>query len=185
MNLVFTEEMIREELRRLDKKTGLHGATLKITFGNTRSRLGYFSYRDKNSLEFYFSNLYFADRNFPTECKLDIIRHEYAHYMDYIRNGSSSHGQQWKICCNIVGALPIRCYRDSRSQYFREKHEKESSALEKCEAIAVGTEIIHSSFGKGIVEEIFGTGLGKSATVLFSNGLKKKLSIKWLTENCV
>ena len=88
MEAVFTEEMIREELRRLDKITGSHGADLPIKFGNSKSRLGYFSYGNEY-FGFYFSNYYLMDTNFPVEGKMDLIRHEYAHYLDYTRRNRS------------------------------------------------------------------------------------------------
>ena len=112
MEQIFDEEMIRAELRRLDMKTGLHAADLPIKFGKARCTLGRFSYPSEDRMEFYFSNYYFQDPMHPIEEKLDTIRHEYAHYMDYMINGSSSHGPSWKNCCRIVGAIPTKAILD-------------------------------------------------------------------------
>ena len=41
-NKVWDEERIREEFKRLDSMTGLHGADLPITFGKAKHTLGCF-----------------------------------------------------------------------------------------------------------------------------------------------
>ena len=41
-NKVWDEERIREEFKRLDNMTGLHGADLPITFGKAKHTLGCF-----------------------------------------------------------------------------------------------------------------------------------------------
>ena len=41
-NKTWNEDTIREEIRRLDKITGLQGSVLPITFGNAKYTLGSF-----------------------------------------------------------------------------------------------------------------------------------------------
>ena len=41
-NKVWDEERIREEFKKLDSMTGLHGADLPITFGKAKHTLGCF-----------------------------------------------------------------------------------------------------------------------------------------------
>lgn len=184
MELIFDEEMIREELRRLDRKTGLHGADLRIKFGKTRAKLGHFSYRDPDQLEFYFSNYYFLNPTHPVEEKLDTIRHEYAHYMDYMLNGSSSHGASWKRCCAVVGAFPARCFNQQRSNAFLQKHEKERQMNEKYDGYAPEDKIIHPAFGEGTIVEVIGEGVARIARVCFNGTDSKNLAISWIDANC-
>lgn len=184
MEAIFNEEMIREELRRIDQKTGLNAASLPISFGNAKCYLGYFSYPNDKSLKFYFSNHYFTDPMFPVEEKLDVIRHEYAHYMDYMLNGSSSHGPRWKKYCKIVGAYPMRCYSKDRSDYFLKKHKEEEETNLKCDSYTVGRTVKHPSFGQGSITEILGEGISRIAVIKFNNGNCKKLLLSWVTQNC-
>lgn len=77
MNKKWTEADIREEMAKLDLKTGLNGAELPISFNNSKCTLGL--YYSTNGGSFKFSNYYFQDPNWPIEAALDVIRHEYAH----------------------------------------------------------------------------------------------------------
>lgn len=184
MEAIFNEAMIKEELKRLDRKTGLDAASLPIKFGKAKSYLGYFFYPNENSLEFYFSNHYFLDPMFPVEEKIDTIRHEYAHYMDYMLNGSSSHGPQWKKCAKMVGACPTRRFSQDRADYFLKKHREERESNIKCDDYVVGDIVNHPDFGHGIIEEILGEGISRIVVIHFNNGTCKKLSLKWVTEKC-
>lgn len=184
MEPIFNEEMIRNELKRLDMKTGLNAANLPIKFGNAKCTLGRFSYSSNDKLEFYFSTFYFHDPNHPVEEKLDTIRHEYAHYMDYMLHGSSSHGPLWKRCCEIVGAFPSRCFSKERAQGFLKRHEKERILNEKYNTYSVNQTIIHPVFGKGKIIDIVGDKLSRIAIVSFENAVLKKIAISWIDLNC-
>lgn len=184
MEAIFDEKMIRAELRRLDAITGLHAADLPIKFGRAKGTLGRFSYPSDGKLEFYFSNYYFQNPNHPVEEKIDTIRHEYAHYMDYMLNGSSSHGSSWKQCCRIVGAFPTRCFSKERSDSFLAKHEKESAQNEKYDHYSVGIKVLHPVFGEGIITAILGDGLNRIACVSFAVVGEKKIAISWIDCNC-
>ncbi len=184
MEKLFYESDIRKELQKLDKKTGLHGADLPIKFGKAKSMLGYFSY-DKNSyFGFYFSNHYFLDPDLPVEEKLNVIRHEYAHYLDYMQRGFSAHDAEWKKCCNIVGSFPIRCFNKDRADSYLAKHQKEEELNSKLNKYSIGTEIKHPVFGLGTIKEIFGSNLTRSATVEFHSVGEKRLSLNWIEANC-
>lgn len=184
MEPIFNEEMIRAELRRLDMKTGLHAGDLPIKFGNAKCTLGRFSYPNKDKLEFYFSNFYFQDPAHPVEEKLDTIRHEYAHYMDYMLNGSSSHGPSWKNCCRIVGAFPTRCFSKQRSDWYLQKHENERLLNVKYDEYSIGKKMIHPTFGRGKIVDIIGEGISRIACVSFDNVGIKKLAVSWIDSNC-
>ena len=184
MELIFDEEMIRTELRRLDIKTGLHAADLPIKFGKAKGTVGRFSYASDDKLGFYFSNYYFQNPNHPVEEKLDTIRHEYAHYMDYMLNGSSSHGPSWKQCCYVVGAFPTRCFSQERSNAFSVKHEKERMQNEKYNKYVVGMNIIHPLFGSGRIVDVVGVGLNRIAHISFAGAEVKKIAISWIESHC-
>lgn len=64
--MTWNEEMIRKELERLDRKTGLNGAKLPIKFTHAKHTLGCF-YADKDNMRFDFSLYYLADDSFPQE----------------------------------------------------------------------------------------------------------------------
>ena len=184
METIFNETMIRAELKRLDQKTGFNGASLPIKFGNAKYTLGRFSYSNENALGFYFSNHYFLDPMFPVEEKIDTIRHEYAHYMDYMLNGTSSHGPQWKKCAKTVGACPTRLFSEDRANYFLKKHQEERETNIKCDEYVIGDIINHPDFGRGIIEDVLGEGISRIVNIHFNNGTCKKLSLKWVTEKC-
>ena len=184
MEPIFDEEMIRAELRRLDIKTGLHAADLPIKFGNAKCTLGRFSYPSKDKLEFYFSNFYFQDPMHPVEEKLDTIRHEYAHYMDYMLNGSSSHGPSWKKCCRIIGAFPTRCFSKQRSDTYLKMHERERLQNEKYDKYVSGRKVIHPMFGEGIIVDIIGDGVSRIVTVSFGGIGIKKIAVSWIDSHC-
>lgn len=72
MKTVWTESAIRSEMAKLDKRTGLKGAELPISFNNARCTLGLYS--SINGGSFKFSNCHFQDPNWPVEEALDTIR---------------------------------------------------------------------------------------------------------------
>ena len=93
-NKVWDEERIREEFKKIDSITGLHGADLPITFGKAKHTLGcfYFHTINKKPYKFHFPLLYFGDPEWSEASALDVIRHEYAHYMNCVLHGESGHG---------------------------------------------------------------------------------------------
>ena len=183
MKIKWNEYRIRQELKRLDTKTGLHGATLPIHFSNTKCLLGQY-----NALEmsFKFSNFYFQDEDWPVEEAFDVIRHEYAHYMSHMIFGEKGlgHNKYWRKCCNDVGANPTRCYNSERSEYHKKKHEEEEKACVKIDNYKVGDTIIHPKFGNGIIREVFGEKINRSANVDFGDFGAKRLGLKWVDDNC-
>lgn len=181
----FDETKIRKELKRLDDITGFNAAKLPIKLGNGKSTLGRFKYSNNGALEFYFSNHYFLDSNFPVEEKLDTIRHEYAHYMDYMMTGHSSHGNNWKRCCRIVGAFPSRYFSHERADSFMEKHKKEDATNKILDNYHTGITISHPQYGDGTITGVFNQGLSRYATVKFDLNNEKKLSLLWISEKCL
>ena len=178
----WTESAIREEISKLDKKTGLHGARLPISFNNARCALGMYSPADGGS--FKFSNYYYQDPNWPIEEALDTIRHEYAHYMDYVLYNHCAHGSTWKHCCTIVGAMPIRCYNEKRADYYRQKHLKEESLSKRYDEYYIGDIILHPKYGKGVIKDVQGESISRIITVEFTSVGEKVLGLSWVDTNC-
>lgn len=111
----WTEDKIRSVIRKLDEKTGLNGASLPITLSGYGRRLGY--YRRTKPNAFGFNRQFFNDPHTKESEVIDVIRHEYAHYYDdiagladYIHHSrrETSHGDNWKWACKMVGANPTR-----------------------------------------------------------------------------
>lgn len=183
MSVIWDEAAIRAELARLDGITGLQGASLPIRFTNARCTLGSFS--RENGGSFSFSNFYYQDPDWPRECALDTIRHEYAHYLDHTKYGGGGHGKTWKRCCIQVGANPIRLYDPDEAAYFRRKHTKEASDSAALDDLRPGTVILHPTFGVGTITEIAGAGLNRSATVSFEEEeTERRLLLTWIRKNC-
>lgn len=182
MKIKWTESSIRDELSRLDKKTGLKGSLLPISFNNARCTLGLYS--SVNGGSFKFSNCYFQDPDWPVEEALDTIRHEYAHYMDHVLYGHGGHGSTWKLCCGVVGAMPIRCYNEKRADYYRQKHLAEDRLSEHYDTYHIGDAIEHPKFGAGVITDIFGESVSRSVTIEFTSAGVKKLGLAWVDSNC-
>lgn len=107
---MWTEEMIREEMRKLDEKTGLHGSELPIRFGKAKTSLACLVARDGKPDYFRFSRYYFDSPDFARGSAVETICHEYAHYMDVCRRGTSDHGKHWKACCEEIYDELNRCF---------------------------------------------------------------------------
>ena len=181
--MIWDEKRIRTEFERLDKRTGLTGAKLPITFGNAKGTLGMFS--QNKQPYFRFSNYWFQNPDWPEELALDVIRHEYAHYMDWELYGNCSHGQTWKACCVKVGDLPVRLYSEERDKYYLNVHRKEKELSRKYDCYKAGQAVRHPKFGEGVITAITGKGITRIAEIEFEKAGGRRISIKWLDENCV
>ena len=181
---IWPEERIREELRRLDKKTGLHGADLRIHFGTGYRALGYFHARLDGTDFFTFAMRYFEDPKWPEQSALDVIRHEYAHYMEWELYGGVSHGSRWKACCEIVGAMPTRYYYEDQSEYYKQKNGCTAHQNMLFGTYEVGKSIIHPQFGKGMIVEARGEGTSRILSVKFPEAGLKRLGAAWVDKNC-
>jgi len=180
MTTVWDEEAIRSELARLDMLTGMKGAQLKIKFNRTKHMLA--SYSPADGGIFTFSKLYFMNPEWVYEEAIDVIRHEYAHYMNYVIYGSSnneyeSHGPTWKECCVRIGARLNRYYCEARADYLKKKKNDEKQLTEKLSVYGPGVQIIHPTFGRGVIQEVEGSGPAKLAVISFDSAGCKKLGL--------
>lgn len=182
MENIWDEAAIRKVLKKLDAKTRLKGATLPITFNKSKRILG--SFYSAEGGAFRFSRYYLDDPNWPVEKILDTIRHEYAHYMDYMLYGNLGHGKTWKKCCTDIGAIPVRCCNSDIVKHYQDKHKAEQEKSKILDGYRAGSFIIHPVFGKGEIVEIAGSGVHRQAFVSFPDMETKKLSLAWIDKNC-
>ncbi len=179
MEQIWDEKRIRAEMARLDGLTGLHGASLPISFGKARQTLGVFIIAE-DGLRFRFSSWWFQNPSWPEECALDVIRHEYAHYMNWERYGNRGHGPTWKTCCIAVGASPARLYQRELEDYYRSRRSQE----EEFGRYRAGDLVLHPRFGMGTVQRLTGEWPNRFVVADFGPKGVKKLDIRWVSENC-
>ena len=180
--MIWNEQTIRDEMIALDAITNLSGAEVPILLGNGESTIGSFS--PIGNMCFTFSRGYFQNPDWPHESAVNIIRHEYAHYMDFVIYGNSGHGKTWKSCCVRIGAMPVRLYREDRNLFYIDRHRKEAEASQIYDLYNVGNIIRHPKFGNGTISSISGEGLERLVDVSFSTVGSKRLTLKWINENC-
>lgn len=184
MGTIWSEERIREELARLDRLTRLQGAENRIIFNNAKNVLGQFRVTAGKQLVFIFSGYWFQNPEWPPECALDVIRHEYAHYMDFVLYGNFSHGRSWKECCIRVGAHPVRLYDEEIDARFRKLHRQEDALMKRMDVYHTGMWISHPKFGPGQIRQLEGEGLLRYAQVQFAKAGLRRLDLKWVEANC-
>lgn len=177
----WNETSIRSEIAKLDKITGLKGAELPIYFSNARHTIGTFSSRGNGV--FTFSNHWFGNPDWSEASAKDVIRHEYAHYMDYMIYGKLGHSPTWKKCCLVVGAMPTRLYCNDLESFYQAKAKDEEEIIAKYDAYSIGDIIHHPRYGKGKIISISGEKLSRVVTVRFSQS-EKNLGLEWVEKNC-
>lgn len=182
MKNIWTEDMIRREFEALDRITGLTGASLPITMGDAYCTLGSFSVHGENMV-FTFSKKYFHNINWSDRDAVQTIRHEYAHYMDYMIYGNWGHGATWKKCCEKIGTSSAKLYNSEFGKYNAMREKEENAMNSRIDKYSVGKTVKHPSYGTGVIEEIIGDGIGRVAKICFAYDCKKTIGIKWLEEN--
>lgn len=106
---------IRSLYAEFDKKFHLNGAKIPITFGMETDLLGSYtrgSYHEKEHFHFSLLFIGYAVKNpLKKEDRLDLYKHEYAHYMQHnfhipqeYQWQHGTHGSAWKYCCSLTGA---------------------------------------------------------------------------------
>ena len=121
----WTVEDIRGVLRTLDAKTGMDSASLCInlckSLGNDGLILGYYHPSDNNrNRQFSFSLQYFNNERFPDLAAVDVIRHEFCHFivdalnLHTVFNDKDNHGIAWKTVCGLLNTDQRGTYRLSR-----------------------------------------------------------------------
>ncbi len=177
---------IRALYQSFDRKFGLRGAQVPITFGFDTDTLGsYTQGRDYSEEEFHFS-LLFIGRSvahpLAQEDRLDLYKHEYAHYMQYNMPipkeytwQHGTHGSAWKYCCSLTGAAPTPQYRagegkmthdyqkvltspiHDRTVTMRDNFRREQAYRKEKESriqYALGESVQHPKYGTGEIVDI-------------------------------
>ena len=181
--LRWPKEAIREEIQRLDRITGLNGAAVTIRLYQEREPMGCFTFIDPVRMTFGFSTTRFEEPGFTQAEALDIVRHEYAHFMEYRLFGKSTdHGPNWKQCCLKIGARPEALYTERWKEEAREK-ERELARKNRVDGFTIGKTVHHPEFGEGTVEQIDRLPTMTILSVRFSSGIRK-LDVAWVRSHC-
>ena len=177
---------IRAVYAELDKKFRLNSANIPITFGFDKDLLGSYTQAGNGKKEHFHFSLYFVgysvEHPLTKEDRLDLYKHEYAHYMQYNYEIPKEyewqpgiHGSAWKYCCSLVGAAPTPYYKAGealmehnyekalknpihdktipmRDTYRREK--KYQNDKNRIVQYEVGETVDHPKFGSGTIEKI-------------------------------
>lgn len=202
---------IRALYAEFDKKYHLHGAKVPITFGYEKDLLGSYTQAGNGEEEhFHFSLLFagYAVKNpLGKEERMDLYKHEYAHYMQYHMEIPKEytwqpgiHGSAWKYCCSLIGAAPTPYYKAGealmkhdyekvlknpiqdksvaiRDRYRREQEYQNTKNREV--QFEIGEEVKHPKFGEGIVEEIEQLAGSVRLRIRFGEAVKA-IDQKWL-----
>lgn len=116
---------IQNLYQELDRKFHLNGAKIPVTFGFETDSLGSYTRQSAHEKEhFHFSLLFVAygvNNPLSKEDRIDLFKHEYAHYMQYnmripekYKWQAGTHGSAWKYCCSLIGAAPTLIIRQER-----------------------------------------------------------------------
>ena len=170
---------IRFLYQKLDRQLGLNGARVPITFGFDTDRLGaYTPGFGQDEEEFHFSLLfigYCVTKPLSKDDRMDLYKHEYAHYMQYNMDIPDKynwqpgiHGSAWKYCCSLIGAAPTPYYKAGEGLI---KHDYDKVLKKK----------ITDKFGKGTIEHIEQLEGSVRLHVRFGEDLKK-IDQKWLLQ---
>ncbi len=109
------EEFIRTEMNRLDVVTGLCTSDSPIFITDSYNLVGTYA-PNTNPDCFSFSKRFFSDKDIDNQILLYVIRHEYAHCMNFRIYRQRGHGWWFKHCCQ-----KIDCYPDESIYEFLRK----------------------------------------------------------------
>lgn len=202
---------IRALYTELDKKFHLHGAKIPVTFGFDQDLLGSYTQASLDTEEHFHFSLLFAgyavEKPLTKEERLDLFKHEYAHYMrvnlpipkEYTWQ-PGIHGSAWKYCCSLIGAVPTPYYKAGETlmprnyekalknpihdktiplrDTYRRELEYQKQKNRKIQ-YQVGEKINHPKFGEGMIETIHQTANSVKLHICFRDGVKV-IDQKWL-----
>ena len=195
----------------LDRKFHLNAAKVPITFGWDKDLLGSYTRAGNGEKEHFHFSLFFVgyavEKPLSKEDRMDLYKHEYAHYMQYNMEIPKQydwqpgiHGSAWKYCCSLVGAAPTPYYRAGeallkqdydkvlknpihdktipiRDTYRREREYQESK--NSVVQYQIGETVSHPKFGEGSVEDIQQLSGSVRLHIRFKDDLKI-IDQKWL-----
>ena len=202
---------IRALYRELDKKYHLYGAQIPITFGFETDTLGSYTRAGHHEKEhFHFSLLfvgYGVKNPLSKEDRMDLYKHEYAHYMEHhitipreYQWQPGLHGSAWKYCCSLVGAAPTPYYKAGEALMKHDYEKKLKSPIhDKTVAIRdtyrrqqehrsnqdsivqyeVGEQVKHPKYCDGCIEKIEQSAGSVTLHIRFGEDIKV-IDQKWL-----
>lgn len=192
-------------------KFHLNGAKIPVTFGFETDSLGSYTRQSAHEKEhFHFSLLFVAygvNNPLSKEDRIDLFKHEYAHYMQYnmripekYKWQAGTHGSAWKYCCSLIGAAPTPYYKagealldhnydkvlksriHDKTVPIRDTYQRQQKAQKQKDEVVqykIGDNVTHPKFGDGIVEKINLRSGGVHLHIRF-NGEVKCIDQKWL-----
>ena len=199
---------------KFDKSYGLHGANVPISFGFEEDLLGSYTKASQDEDEHFHFSLHYVgygvEKPLSKEDRMDLYKHEYAHYMQYNMHipaeytwQPGNHGSAWKYCCSLVGAAPTPYYKAGEALL---EHDYESSMKQKSifyeqsklldqaqrerayqakegriTRYKIGEEIRHPKFGTGIIEDMEKLDNSVRLHIRFGTELRK-IDQKWLVK---
>ena len=203
---------IRFLYQKLDRQLRLNGARVPISFGFDTDRLGaYTPGFGQDEEEFHFSLLfigYCVTKPLSKDDRIDLYKHEYAHYMQYNFHIPSeyqwqhgTHGSAWKYCCSLVGAAPTPYYKigesllkhdydkalknpiHDKTVQIRDTYRREQAYQSTRHSeikFQVNDVVAHPKFGEGIVEEVVQLPNSVRLHIRFPDNEVRKIDQKWL-----
>ena len=204
---------IRALYTELDKKFHLRGAQIPITFGYDTDLLGSYTQSGINTEEHFHFSLLFAgygvEKPLSKEDRLDLYKHEYAHYMRANMKIPKEyewqpgiHGSAWKYCCSLIGAVPSPYYKAGEAlmprkydkvlknpihdksiplrDNYRREQEYQKQKNRKVQ-YQIGEKVLHPKFGEGIIQDLTQTDSSVKLHILFGEELKL-IDQKWLLQ---
>lgn len=187
-NMRWPRERIRQEIRQLDHRTGLNGTRLAIDFSEDEKTIGSFTHTAGNiPLHFTFSTRFFERPSFSDAEVIDVIRHEFAHYMKCVRHPDveeDSHGPLWQQCCREIGAVPQARHSYS-TQYRAERLQQHMLLSDADEIVQPGLTINHPRYGECTISHISHCRDMPRVSLTLPNGRVRKCTMQWLIDNCL
>ena len=204
---------IRALYSELDKRFHLNGAKIPITFGYETDLLGSYTQASLDTEEHFHFSLLFAgyavENPLSKEERLDLYKHEYAHYMrvkikipkEYEWQ-PGIHGSAWKYCCSLIGAVPTPYYKAGEALMprnyekvlknkihdktipLRDNYRREMEYQKQKNRVIqyqIGEEVTHPKFGKGNIENIKQSEDSVKLHVRFKDEMKV-IDQKWLLQ---
>jgi hypothetical protein len=208
------QKEIQHLFSQLDQSYHLHGAEVPVTFGFETDLLGSYTRPSGHEEEHFHFSLcflgYSIEKPLSKEDRMDLYKHEYAHYMQYNMHIPAEytwqpghHGSAWKYCCSLIGAAPTPFYKagealldhdydkqmKQKTIFHQEsklrdhiKRERDYRAAEgRNVQYQVGEEIQHPKFGTGTIEAIEKLDRSVRLTIRFGDEIKK-IDQKWLVK---
>lgn len=139
--------LIKNLYEGLDRRFHLNGAKVPVTFGFDTDSLGSYTRQSAHNEEHFHFSLFFiaygVKNPLSKEDRIDLFKHEYAHYMQYNMSipekyqwQTGTHGSAWKYCCSLIGAVPTPYYKagEALRDHDYDKVLKIGSMIRRCQS---------------------------------------------------